>query len=88
MFFKQHPFVHKSQNIQLFEGDFNIVLKYLLVRQLVTTDRIDITAFGSIHGRDSKEAIKLLDMVYTNHRLFPCILITMCNDIAGYYDQI
>ena len=89
---KKHPFLTKLRIIQLFEGDFNGMLKSLLGRQLmrhmVATDQIDITTFGSIPGKDAKEAMKLLDMIYTNHRLFSRTLVTIFNDAAGCYDRI
>ena len=89
---KRHPYVNKLRIIQLFEGDFNGMLKFLLGRQLmrhmVQTDQIDVTTFGSIPGRDAKEAMKLLDMVYSNHRLFSRTLVSIFNDAAGCYDRI
>ena len=68
------------------------MFKYLLGRQLmrhmVDTQQIDITTFGSIPGRDAKEAMKLLDMVMTNHRLMSRTLVTVFNDAAGCFDRI
>ena len=89
---KKHPYYHKLRIIQLFEGDFNGMLKYLLGRRLmhhmVDTNQIDVTTYGSIPGRDAKEAMKLLDMIYTNHRLMSRTLIAVFNDAAGCYDRI
>ena len=89
---KRHPYVNKLRIIQLFEGDFNGMLKTLLgrnlMRHIVNTNQIDDTTFGSIPGRDAKEAMKLLDMIYMNHRLMSRTLVTIFNDAAGCYDRI
>ena len=58
------------------------------MRHMVSTDQLDISTFGSIPGRDAKEAMKLLDMVMTNHRLMSRTLVTIFNDAAGCFDRI
>ena len=87
---KKHPYIHRLRIIQLFEGDFNGMLKAILgrkfMRHIVQTDQLDITTFGSIPGRDAKEAMKLLDMIFTNHRLFSRAMVTVFNNAAGCYD--
>ena len=86
------PYIHKLRIVQLFEGDFNGGLKYLLgkvfMRHLVQNKAITGSAFGSIPGRDAQEAMQLLQFTYENHRIQKRDLIAMFNDAAGCYDRI
>ena len=89
---KKNPFISKPITIHLFEGDFNGMLKYLLgrklMRHMVAKDKIDITKFGSIPGHDAKKAMKLLDMIFLNHRLLSRNPITIFNGTVGCYNMI
>lgn len=89
---KKYPYINKLRIIQLFEGDFNGALKYLLgrlmMRHIVKSDEVDVTTFGSIPGRDAIEAMGVLQQLYDNHRLFHRSMVAMFNDAAGCYDRI
>ena len=86
------PYIHKLRIIQLFEGDFNGGLKYLLGRQmmkhLIKTGVIDEHAYGSIPGMSSQEAMQTLQYIYENHRIMKKDLIALFNDAAGCYDRV
>jgi hypothetical protein len=64
------PYLHRLRIIQLFEGDFNGALKYLLGRLLmyhiVHQNECDKQAFGSIPGRTAHEALITLQLIYDN----------------------
>ena len=86
------PYSHKLRIIQLFEGDFNGGLKYifgrLFMRKMVAEGIIEPHAYGSIPGKDSLEAMKLLQYLYENHRILKRDLIVIFNDAAGCYDRV
>ena len=58
------PYINKLRIIQLFEGDFNGGLKYLLgkvfMQKMTREGRIDPSAYGSIPGKDAVEAMMAL----------------------------
>jgi protein-arginine kinase activator protein McsA len=86
------PYIHKLRIIQLFEGDFNRALKYLLGRLLmyhvVKQRQCDKQAFGSIPGHTAHDALITLQLKYDNTRLNKSVLASMFNDAAGCYDRI
>ncbi len=86
------PYLHRLRIIQLFEGDFNGALKYLLGRLLmyhiVNQNKCDTQAFGSIPGRTSHEALITLQLIYDNARINKKVIASMFNDAAGCYDRI
>jgi hypothetical protein len=57
--------------IQLFEGDFNGALKFLIGRkmmqQVVATNQLDANMFGSIPGRTAQKALITLHSLVDNH---------------------
>ena len=67
------PYINKLRIIQLFEGDFNGGLKYLLgkvfMQKMTREGRIDPSAYGSIPGKDAVEAMMALQYLYDNHRI-------------------
>ena len=89
---KKAPYYHKLRIIQLFEGDFNAGLKYLLGRlymyHLVDQGFITPETYGSIPGRTAQEAMSLLQQIFDNHRLTRRNLLADFNDAAGCYDCI
>jgi hypothetical protein len=89
---KPIPYIHRLCIIQLFEGDFNGALKYLLGRLLmyhiVNTKQSNSQAFGSIPGKTSHEALLSLQLLYDNARLTKTNMATIFNDAAGCYDRI
>ena len=88
----KRPYLHKLRIIQIFEGDMIGAYKYLfgrkLMKKLVGEGTIDASAYGSIPGHDSLEAIKVLQYLYDNHRLLKKDLLIIFNDAAGCYDRI
>jgi hypothetical protein len=89
---KDKPYIHRLRIIQLFEGDFNGALKYLLGRLLmyhiVKNDECDKQAFGSIPGRTAHDALITLQLLYDNARINKTVIASMFNDAAGCYDRI
>ena len=89
---KTHPHVHKLRIIQLFEGDFNGALKYLLGRKLMqhATENgvIDNQTFGSRLGKSAIEAVINLQLIFDNHRIWKRNLAMLFNDADGCYDRI
>ena len=89
---KKEPYYHKLRIIQLFEGDFNAGLKYLLGRlymyHLVDQGFITPETYGSIPGRTAQEAMSLLQQIFDNHRLTRRNMLADFNDAAGCYDCI
>jgi hypothetical protein len=86
------PFLHRLRIIQLFEGDFNGALKYLLGRLLmhhvVKTNQCDKQAFGSIPGRTAHDALITLQLSYDYARVRKQTMASLFNDAAGCYDRI
>jgi hypothetical protein len=89
---RNKPYIHRLRIIQLFEGDFNGGLKYLLGRKLmqhmVKHNLIPPETYGSIPGRNATEAMKLLQLFYENHRLLKRDMAIVFNDADGCYDRI
>jgi hypothetical protein len=86
------PYIHRLRIIQLFEGNFNGALKYLLGRLLmyhiVKQKECDNQAFGSIPGRTAHDALITLQLIYDNARINKKVIASMFNDAAGCYDRI
>ena len=89
---RRKPFIHRLRIIQLYEGDFNGGLKYLLGRRLmkhmVDKKLVPPDTYGSIPGRNAIEAMKLLQLFYENHRLLKRDMAIIFNDADGCYDRI
>ena len=87
-----HPIYPKLRIIQLFEGDFNAALKYLLGRVLMRfmteENLLDEEIFGSRLGKTAPEAILNLQVVYDHHRIWQKNIISIFNDADGCYDRI
>ena len=88
----QQPYIHKLRIVQLFEEDFNGGLKYLLgrifMRKLSYEGLIDASAYGSVPGRNTIEAMKVMQNLYDNHRILKRDLAVVFNDAAGCYDRV
>ena len=89
---KSFPFSQKLRIIQLFEGDLNIGLKYIIGRKLMwylhdnrlMSDEI----FGSRKGKTGAEALILLQLLADHSRIWKKNLAILFNDAAGCYDRI
>ena len=70
---KDLPYVQKLRIIQLFEGDFNGGLKYLLGRRLmdhVTKHKyMDTDTYGSRKGKSAIEAVLNMQLIFDNARI-------------------
>ena len=88
----QQPYIHKLWIVQLFEGDFNGGLKYLLgtifMRKLSDEGLIDASTYGSVPGRNAIETMKVMQNLYDNHRILKRDLAVVFNDAAGCYDRV
>ena len=82
----------KLRIIQLFEGDFNAALKYLLGKLLMkyTTEMkiLHNDIFGSRKGKTSTEAMITLQLLYDHHRIWHLVIASLFNDAEGCYDRI
>ena len=89
---KAHPFAQKLRIIQLFEGDFNAGLKYLLGKQLSwhmhDQGIIDEEVFGSRKGRTGAEALITLQLLADHVRTWKINLALLFNDADGCFDRI
>ena len=89
---KKFPFTQKLRIIQLFEGDFNGGLKFLLGRRLMqhaTKEGVlDEDTYGSRKGRNATEALVNLQMIFDDSRLWKKNFAMLFNDADGCYDRI
>ena len=89
---KAHPFSQKLRIIQLFEGDFNAGLKYLLGKLLMWHAHdnavIDDEVFGSRKGKTGAEALLHLQLLADHTRIWKKNLAVLFNDAAGCYDRV
>ena len=89
---KKLPFSQKLRIIQLFEGDFNGALKYILGRKMmhyITKHKvIDSETYGSRTGKTSIEAIMTLQLILDNTRIWKKNMGLLFNDADGCFDRI
>ena len=89
---KDEPYTQKLRIIQLFEGDLNGGLKYLLGRQLMKhatkTGIIDNETYGSRTGKTANKAILNLQLLYDNHQIWKKNLGLLFNDADKCFDRI
>ena len=89
---KDHPYSQKLRIIQLFEGDFNGALKYIIGRKLmkyVTKEEgFDSDMFVSISGKTATEALINLQLIFDHHRIWKKNMSMLFNDADGCFDRI
>ena len=89
---QKHPFSQKLRIIQLFEGDFNAGLKYLLGRKLLwhmhDKKLIDEEIYGSRKGKTGSEALISLQLLADHSRTWKKNTAVLFNDADGCYDRI
>ena len=90
---KKCPFSQKLRIIQLFGGNFNGGLKFLLGRQLMkhaTKEGIfDSDTYGSRTGKTATEAVINLQMIFDDSRLWEKKTFAMLfNNAEGCYNRI
>ena len=88
----KHPIIHKLRIVQLFEGDFNAGLKYLIGRKLMQhmndNGTHDQETFGSRTGKTAPEALLNLQILFEHCRQWEKPVGCMFNDAIGCYDRI
>jgi hypothetical protein len=81
---KDKPYIHQLCIIQLFEGDFNGALKYLLgcllMYHVVNNNECDRQAFGSIPGQTAHGALMTLQLIYNNVQINKSVIASMFNE--------
>ena len=88
----KQPLLPKLRIVQLFEGDFNAGLKYLIGRKLMQhmnkNDLHDPETFGSRTGKTAPEAIVNLQLLFDHNRIWNIPTAILFNDAIGCYDRI
>ena len=89
---KKYPFAQKLRIIQLFEGDFNAGLKYIIGRKLMwhlhDNGLLDDEIYGSRKGKTGSEALISLQLLADHSRTWKKNLAVLFNDAAGCFDRI
>jgi hypothetical protein len=89
---KGQPRIDKLRVIQLFEADYNLILKIIWARKTVwklhNKNRIHDGQAGSRPGRRSIEVIIQKEMKYMYSSMTRTQLGTVDNDAKSCYDQI
>ena len=88
----QQPFLPKLRIVQLFEGDFNAGLKYLIGRKLMRhmndNGSHDPETYGSRSGKTAPEALLNLQLLFDHCRMWHKPVGCIFNDAIGCYDRI
>ena len=88
----QQPLLPKLRIVQLFEGDFNAGLKYLIGKKLMKhmndKDLHDPETFGSRTGKTAPEALTNLQLLFDHNRIWRLPTAILFNDANGCYDRI
>ena len=88
----RQPLLQKLRIVQLFEGDFNAGLKYLIGRKLMQhmNDKKlhDPETFGSRSGKTAPEALINLQLLFDHCRMWKKPVGCIFNDAIGCYDRI
>ena len=86
---KKRPFSQKLRIIQLFEGDFNAGLKYIIGRKLmwhITKMKIvDDEIYGSRKGKTGIEALVSLQLLTDHSRIWKKNMALLFNDADGCF---
>ena len=89
---KEYPYSQKMRIIQLFEGDFNGALKYLMGRRLMwhitNNNIIDADTYGSRLGKTATEAIINLQLIFDYCRTTKTNLGMLFNNADRCFDRI
>ena len=89
---KSQPFSQKLRIIQLFEGDLNGGLKYLLGKVLMwhihQNGIIDDDIYGSRVGKTGAEALITLQLIADYARIWKVNMAILFNDADGCFDRI
>ena len=86
------PFITRLRIVQLYEADFNSVLKLLLGRRLMHhSEEHKLNSpqlYGSRKGKSTHEALITLRILYDLSRMDRCYMVSLFNDLRGCYDRI
>ena len=86
------PLLPKLRRVQLFEGDFNAGLKYLIGKKMTShmnkKNIHDPETFGSRSGKTAPEALVNLQLVFDHQRTWKLPVAILFNDAVGCYDHI
>ena len=89
---KAMPWIHKLRIVQLFEADFNSVLKFVLGRKLMAySESNGINSnqlYGSRKQKSAIEALITLRVFYDIARMDRLHMVSLFNDLKGCYDRI
>ena len=89
---KSKPWVNKLRIVQLFEADFNSVLKCVLGRRLMAHSEFhelnSPQLYGSRKKKSTIEALVMLRVMYDMARLDRLYMVSLFNDLKGCYDKI
>ena len=88
----KQPILPKLRIVQLFEGDFNAGLKYLIGKKMMKhmnqNDLHDPETFGSRTGKTAPEALINLQLLFDHYRTWKMPISIIFNDAIGCYDRI
>ena len=88
----KHPLLPKLRIVQLFEGDFNAGLKFLIGKKMMAhmnkKDLHDPETFGSRTGKTAPEALINLQLLFDHNRMWKLPTAILFNDAIGCYDRI
>ena len=88
----KQPLLPKLRIVQLFEGDFNAGLKYLIGKKMMahmnSNDLHDQETFGSRTGKTAPEALINLQLLFDHNRTWKLPTAILFNDAIGCYDRI
>ena len=88
----KQPLLPKLRIVQLFEGDFNAGLKYLIGKKMMEhmneSDQHDPETFGSRTGKTAPEALINLQLLFDHNRIWNLPTAILFNDAIGCYDRI
>ena len=86
------PILPKLRIVQLFEGDFNAGLKYLIGKKMMEhmneANIHDPETFGSRSGKTAPEALINLQLLFDHQRTWRIPISIIFNDAIGCYDRI
>ena len=88
---KELPWFHKLRIVQLFEADFNSVLKCLERKLMRYSEMHGINSdqlYGSRKQKSAIEALITLRIMYDMARLERLYMVLLFNDLKGCYDCI
>ena len=88
----KQPLLPKLRIVQLFEGDFNAGLKFLIGRKMMqhmnSGELHDPETFGSRTGKTAPEALINLQLLFDHNRIWNLPTAILFNDAIGCYDRI